>query len=143
MHCPHGIWIDTRRNEPRIYVADRANVRLQTFTLEGKHLGFINGMFRAPCCFYEHAGDMVIPDLYGRVTILDENDRLITHLGDSAVFDPPGTLKERIPDWPNLPRERQEAGRFIAPHGACVDSHGDIYVGEWVIGGRLTKLVRV
>jgi DNA-binding beta-propeller fold protein YncE len=142
MQCPHGIWIDTRRNEPRVYVADRANVRIQIFTLDGEHGGFVEGMFRAPCCFYEHKGDLVVPDLYGRVTILDENDRLITHLGDSPAFELPGSPKEKIPDWPNIPRERQKAGEFISPHGACVDSHGDIYVGEWVIDGRLTKLVR-
>jgi DNA-binding beta-propeller fold protein YncE len=143
MSCPHGIWIDTRQSEPRVYVADRANLRIQIFSLEGKHLGFVEGMLRRPCCFYEHKGDMIIPDLYGRVTILDKNDQLIMHLGDSAPFDLPGTPNEHIPDWPNLPRERQSPGQFIAPHAACVDSRGDIYVGEWVLGGRLTKLVKV
>lgn len=143
MSCPHGIWIDTRGAEPLVYVADRANVRIQKFTLDGKHVGFVQGMFRHPCCFYEHNGEMVMPDLYGRVTILDKNDRLITHLGDSEPFDRPGLPKENIPGWPNFPRESQKAGQFISPHAACVDSHGDIYVGEWVIGGRLTKLVRV
>jgi len=36
---PHGIWIDNRPGrQPSIIVADRANKRLQWFTLEGKHL---------------------------------------------------------------------------------------------------------
>jgi NHL repeat len=24
----------------------------------------------------------------------------------------------------------EEPGQFLGPHGVCVDSHGDIYVGE-------------
>jgi len=42
--CSHGIWIDTRGAEPIVVVADRSNARLHTFTLHGKHVGFI----RAP-----------------------------------------------------------------------------------------------
>ena len=43
MQTPHGIWLDDRPGrEPSLVVADRANARLQYFTLDGKHLGFVN-----------------------------------------------------------------------------------------------------
>jgi hypothetical protein len=35
---PHGIWVDTRGSTPAVLVADRANHRLQWFTLDGKYL---------------------------------------------------------------------------------------------------------
>ena len=38
--CPHGLWVDARKGEPTLLVADRGNHRLQRFTLDGKHLGF-------------------------------------------------------------------------------------------------------
>ena len=41
MKTPHGLWLDNRPGrEPSLVVADRANARLQYFTLDGKHLGY-------------------------------------------------------------------------------------------------------
>jgi hypothetical protein len=79
-------------------------------------------------------GDTVIvPDLQARVTVLDGDNNLLAQLGDTPdIWDTPG--------WPNLPAEKFQPGHFSSPHGACADSHGDIYVAEWVSTGRLTKL---
>ncbi|MBV8817940.1 MAG: hypothetical protein JO022_06260, partial [Acidobacteriaceae bacterium] len=41
LDCPHGITVDTRGAEPVLTVADRANNRIQRFTLEGKHIDFV------------------------------------------------------------------------------------------------------
>jgi hypothetical protein len=139
---PHGIWIDTRGKEPQVYVADRNNRRIQIFTLDGKHVGFVQGMLRFPCCFYQYRDEMVIPDLFGRVTILDKDNKLITHLGDTDKFNRPGWPGEYLPGYPNIPQDQRKPGEFISPHAACVDSHGDIYVVEWVSDGRVTKLVK-
>ena len=35
-NCPHGIFNDRRRDLPELYVADRANSRIQVFDLEGR-----------------------------------------------------------------------------------------------------------
>jgi hypothetical protein len=139
MNCPHGIWIDTRGKEPRIVVADRANVRLQYFTLDGKHDHFVTENLRHPCHFRIRGSDLLIPDLHGRVTIFDKDNKLITHLG----LD--GDAKEwKQPEgYPNVPPEQRVAGRFIAPHDACWDAKGNLYVVEWVPQGRVTKLRRV
>jgi hypothetical protein len=131
---PHGIWMDTRGAQPVLVVADRGNNRLQRFTLDGTHIDFVPG-FRMPCHFDEHQGTVVIPDLRGRVTLIDRNNQIITHLGDSNVTANNPLRTE--------PRESFIAGQFICPHGACFDREGNIFVVEWVEVGRVTKLRRV
>ncbi len=134
---PHGIWVDTRAAgaAPVVVVADRRNNRLQRFTLDGRHIDFVPG-FRLPCHFNERDGMVVVPDLHGRVTLLDRRNAIVAHLGDSGA-----------PDWNNPlrrePREKFIAGQFICPHGACFDHDGNIYVVEWVEVGRVTKLRKV
>ena len=136
MDSPHGIWIDTRGSTPLVYVADRENNRIQIFTTDGEHVRFVTNDIDYPCCFYESENEIYIPDLHSRITILDKNDELITHLGE----DQTAWKKE---GWPRRPMSEHKIGSFISPHGLCVDSHRDIYVAEWVPSGRLTKLIRV
>lgn len=132
---PHGIWIDRRGTAPLVVVADRRNNRLQRFSLDGKHVDFVPG-FRLPCHFDEHKGMVVVPDLHGRVTLMDKANAIVAHLGDS-----------QDPEWNNPlrrePREKFIPGRFICPHGACFDRDGNIFVVEWVEVGRVTKLRKV
>jgi hypothetical protein len=133
---PHGIWMDLRTGSPILTVADRRNARLQRFTLDGKHIDFVSG-FRLPCHFHELNGNVVIPDLQGRVTLIDKNNQIIEHLGDSNAptgVDPLRTQKTR---------ENFIPGKFIQPHGACFDHNGNIFVVEWVEIGRVTKLRKV
>ena len=131
---PHGNWIDTRGQTPVLVVADRRNNRLQRFTLDGTHIDFIPG-FRLPCHFAEHNGLVVVPDLDGRVTLMDKSNALVAQLGDS---NPQGKYPLR-----SQPRDSFIPGRFICPHGACFDRDGNIFVVEWVEVGRVTKLRRV
>lgn len=132
---PHGIWIDTRQAEPRVLVADRMNHRLQYFTLDGKYLSLVDKDVMLPCHFHQRGGDLLIPDLWGRVTIFDKDDRLAVHLGEN-----PGI--EKTPGWPNLPHAQRLPGKFISPHMAIWDREGNIFVVEWVEDGRVTKLER-
>ncbi len=132
---PHGLWVDARGARPVLVVADRRNNRLQRFSLDGAHIDFIPG-FRLPCHFDERQGMVVVPDLHGRVTLLDANNQIVEHLGDSNA-----------PEWNNplrtRPRDAFIPGQFICPHGACFDHDGNIFVVEWVEVGRVTKLRRV
>jgi hypothetical protein len=132
---PHGIWVDTRGATPLVVVADRRNNRLQRFSLEGQHVDFITG-FRLPCHFNEHAGNVVVPDLHGRVTVLDRANTIKVHLGDSNHENWNNPLRRE-------PREKFIPGQFICPHGACFDRQGNIFVVEWVEVGRVTKLRKV
>jgi hypothetical protein len=34
-------------------------------------------------------------------------------------------------------------GDFNSPHAACFAPNGDIYVVEWVLGGRITRLEKM
>jgi len=135
LNSPHGVWVDTRGAEPLLLVADRGNHRIQIFDLDGNHLSFVTDEQNMPCCFFQHGDEIVIPDLFGRVTILDNDNKLITHLGyNEGVWTWAG--------YPNIPHEKREPGKFISPHAVTVDDNGDIYVVEWVSDGRVTKLVK-
>ncbi len=132
---PHGIWVDARSSTPVLVVADRRNNRLQRFTLDGQHIDFVPG-FRLPCHFDERKGMVVVPDLQGRVTLMDSRNQIVEHLGDSNATDGNNPLRTR-------PRDAFIPGQFICPHGACFDHDGNIFVVEWVEVGRVTKLRRV
>lgn len=131
MSCPHGLMIDTRSGTPRLVVADRANRRLQYFDLDGRSQGFVTEELRLPCHFHERGGVLLIPDLEARVTLFDQNNKLIVHLGDGTNM----ALRDK-------PRDQFIPGKFIAPHSAIFDRDGNIFVVEWVEVGRVTKLRR-
>jgi hypothetical protein len=133
--------LDTRGPEPVLLVADRTNRRLQTFSLDGRSLGLSGqGEVKLPCHFDIHREKsgrrlLLVPDLEARVSLLDENNKAIVHLGD----DPSGK-------WGELRKKAREEfipGKFICPHSACFDKDGNIFVVEWVEVGRVTKLRRV
>jgi hypothetical protein len=131
--CPHGLMVDLRGKQPVLVVADRANRRLQNFTLDGQHLNFVTNEMHAPCHFHTRGEVMVVPDLESRVTLLDKNNQLIAHLGQGPGYQGVRTLT----------RDRFVPGQFVAPHSACFDSAGNIFVVEWVNVGRVTKLRRL
>ena len=135
MNCAHGIWVDTRGQTPKVVVADRENHRLQFFSLDGQHIGFANDELRRPCHFDQRGQNLLVPDLAGRVSIFDWNNKLVTHLGDNP--DPNKRAN------PNVPIEARVPGEFCSPHAATWDHEGNIYVVEWLKPGRVTKLQRV
>jgi hypothetical protein len=139
---PHSIWVDVRKSEPELYVADRSNRRVQVYDLEGKYKRvFGEDFLTSPSGFAVDGDHLIIGELRARVTIVDENDRLICHLGgNDAVCSVDG--------WPNvknaagIPTRTHllEPGKFNSPHGIAADAAGNIYVSEWLIGGRSIKL---
>lgn len=138
---PHGIWLDNRPGrEVAVVVADRANARLQYFSLEGKFQKIVSGV-SFPAHFDIRGSELLIPDLHARLTIMNAQNEVVTHLGyDEAwtkqVLDGGKMTMRTKPElWP--------AGRFIHPHDACFDADGNIYVVEWVPTGRVTKLRKV
>ena len=143
--CPHGIYIDRRKSEPELYVADRANGRVQVYDLEGgfKRV-FGTDFLTTPSAFVTHGSLMVIAELRARLTITDLSDNLVTYLGQNEQVC-------EVEGWPNntgdqgqiVPTSLLETGKFNSPHGLAVDADGNLYVAEWLIGGRVTKLNQV
>ncbi len=121
----HGVWINTLQHpEPEVYIADRANGRIEIYSLalDYKRTA-LAGEVRNPCCLYQHQDKLYIPDLASRVTIMDAKDQLVAHLGDG---------KDQ--------KDNQTNPAFFAkPHAMCVDSRGDLYVIEWIPTGRPRK----
>ena len=87
---------------------------------------------------------LVVGELRARLAVLDEHDALVGYLGENeAVCNEPG--------WPNakdasgglVRTPRLEPGKLNSPHGLAADPTGNLYVAEWLIGGRYTKLARV
>lgn len=139
MKTPHGIWLDNRPGrDVSIVVADRANARLQYFSLEGKHLGFVQDLL-FPAHFDIRGEVLMIPDLHARITLLDKDNKVITHLGDDEEW-----RKEVLKGFA-VRREpkRWKPGKFVHPHDACFDKDGNIYVVEWVDTGRVSFLKKV
>jgi len=128
--CPHGLMVDERGAQPILVVADRANNRLQNFTLAGQHLNFVTDNVLEPCHFHTHGKLMVVPDLHARVTLLDEKFQLVAQLGEGPGYKGLRTLT----------RDHFTPGQFVAPHSAYFDHAGNIFVVEWVEVGRVTKL---
>lgn len=136
---PHGQWLDDRDGIPKLVVADRANARLQWFDVDGTHLRTLAG-FLFPADIDSRGDLLLVPDLHARVTILDKDNQVVVHLGDDEqwrgrVLDKKESMRTSPDKW--LP------GRFVHPHDACFDAEGNIFVTEWVRGGRVTKLVKV
>ena len=139
---PHGIWLDNRPGrDPSVIVADRANARLQYFSLDGQPQPdkMITGMVSFPAHFDTRGKELLVADLHARVTILDKDNKLITHLG----YDPEWTKQALEGFQMRQHPERWEAGRFVHPHDACYDKQGNIYVVEWVAAGRVSFLKHV
>ena len=85
-NTPHAIIVDARGKEPLVLVTDRAQHRLQWFTLDGAHVRTLPGdgdLLRLPATLHIRGTDLVVGDLSGRVTILDRHHKLVTHLGDN------------------------------------------------------------
>ncbi len=135
LDCPHGITVDLRGPKPLLLIADRGNARLQYLTLEGKHVSFVSGT-KMPCHFSERHGEFVIPDLGARVTLMNRENQVITHLGDDSAANTWGELRKQS-------RDHFIPGKFVCPHGACFDHKGNIFVVEWVEVGRVSKLRKV
>lgn len=138
-NLPHGIALDDRPGRtPSVVVCDRANKRLQWFTLEGKHLKTLDG-FILPANIDVRGDLLLVPDLSARVTLVGKDDTILTHLGEDPAW------REQVTSQKNAMRKDEsgaswQSGKFLHPHDACFDAAGNIFVAEWVHTGRITKL---
>jgi len=139
MKTPHGLWLDNRPGrEASLVVADRANARLQYFTLDGKHQSFVKEV-SFPAHFDIRGEVLLVPDLHARVSLFDKDNSVLVHLG----YDPEWTKQVLDGFKIRTQPDRWPAGKFIHPHDACFDKDGNIFVTEWVATGRVSLLRHV
>ena len=140
--CPHGIIIDRRNPVPELYIADRVNKRVQVFDLDGIFLrSFGEDFLSTPSGFAIHGDTLIIAELKGRLTFTNLKDEFLGYLF-------PNEGVENRPGWPNAMNEEGEITKnvdfpkhkFNSPHEVVTDTKGNIYITEWLIGGRITKL---
>ena len=146
--CPHAVFIDRRGGKtPELYVADRENRRVQVFDLDGQYLRtFGNSFLNSPSGFAVSEDFLVIAELYSRVAVVDAEDAFVGYVGAGDSARNGAGWPER-PGWPNalgsggrVERAHPPAAdEFNSPHSLAVDADGNLYVSEWLIGGRYTK----
>ncbi|MEZ6067897.1 MAG: twin-arginine translocation signal domain-containing protein [Planctomycetaceae bacterium] len=170
MQTPHGQWLDDRPGrEPMLVIADRANSRLQYFTLDGKPVSVIQGVLsqkEAPppteadlekrmAAYTDFPAEGCLPisfpadvDTQGELMLVpDLHARVLIFDGKNQLVGNLGydgawtaeVLKMQIRGNPATWVD----GKFVHPHDACFDKDGNIFVTEWVEAGRVTFLKRV
>lgn len=133
-NCPHSLFFDYRKAEPELYIADRGNKRFQVYDITGKFKrSFGKDILECPCGGAIKDDLLYIPELCARLAVLDKNDNLLFYLGQNEQTC-------SIPGWPDHPKELLEKGKYNSPHYLALDKRNNIFVAEWILGGRITKL---
>jgi hypothetical protein len=170
MSTPHGHWLDDRPGrEPMIVVADRANARLQYFTLDGQPVSCLQGVLCTPEKFDPTDADLAAAmakygnfpaepqlalsfpaaaDTQGEFLLIpDLHARVLIFDGKNQLVANLGHdaawTGEVVKRQVRLDPTKWPNGKFVHPHDACSDKDGNIFVVEWVEAGRVTFLKRV
>lgn len=134
----HGMTLDTRYDPPRLLICDRNHQpkgRLLHYDLEGKYLEEVITGLGMPTAVAIQGDYVSVPDLHGRLVILDKSNTIMAVLGHNS--DPKTRANYKVP------QERWKEGVFCGTHGSCWDDAGNLYVQDWNVSGRIMKLVRV
>ncbi|MCA9097628.1 MAG: 6-bladed beta-propeller [Planctomycetaceae bacterium] len=134
----HGMTLDTRYDPPRLLICDRNHQpkgRLLHYSLEGEYLEEVVTGLGMPTAVAIQGDYVSVPDLHGRLVILDKSNTIIAVLGHNS--DPATRVNH------NVPQDKWIEGIFSGTHGSYWDKEGNLYVQDWNISGRIMKLVRV
>ncbi|MFN0019864.1 MAG: hypothetical protein ACKVP0_16530 [Pirellulaceae bacterium] len=134
----HGMTLDTRYTPPRLLICDRNHApkgRLLHYDLEGNYIDEVVTGLGMPTSAAVQGDCVSVPDLHGRVVILNKNNTIVAVLGNNP--DPAKGASY------NIPQDQWVEGAFSGTHGSYWDKDGNLYVQDWNVSGRLMKLVRV
>jgi hypothetical protein len=138
LNTAHGMTLDTRYAPPRLLICDRNHEpkgRLLHYDLDGNFIAEVVTGLGMPASVSVQGDYVSVPDLHGRLVILDKSNTIIAVLGHNA--DP--TKRVNF----NVPQEQWIEGVFSGTHGSSWDKAGNLYVQDWNVSGRIMKLVRV
>jgi hypothetical protein len=134
----HGMTLDTRYNPPRLLICDRNHQpkgRLLHYDLDGKFIEEVVTGLGMPTSAAVQGDYVSVPDLHGRLVILDKTNTIMAVLGHNPDRAKGGSY--------NIPQDRWVEGIFSGTHGSSWDKDGNLYVQDWNVAGRIMKLVRV
>lgn len=134
----HGMTLDTRYEPPRLLISDRNHApkgRLLHYDLDGNFIAEVVTGLGMPTSTAIQGDYVSVPDLHGRLVILDKSNTIIAVLGHNS--DPAKRMNF------NVPQEQWIEGVFSGTHGSYWDKDGNLYVQDWNVSGRIMKLVRV
>jgi hypothetical protein len=134
----HGMTLDTRYDPPRLLICDRNHApkgRLLHYDLDGQFLEEVVTGLGMPTSAVVQGDYVSVPDLHGRLVILDKTNTIMAVLGHN-----PDPAKGRNY---NIPQDQWVEGIFSGTHGSSWDKEGNLYVQDWNVAGRIMKLVRV
>jgi len=134
----HGMTLDTRYDPARLLICDRNHQpkgRLLHYSLDGEFIEEVVTGLGMPTSVSIQGDYVSVPDLHGRLVILDKNNTIISVVGNNP--DP-----EKGSSF-NIPQSEWVEGAFSGTHGSYWDQDGNLYVQDWNVSGRIMKLVRV
>ncbi|WP_435020466.1 6-bladed beta-propeller [Tundrisphaera sp. TA3] len=134
----HGMTLDTRYTPPRLLICDRNHQpkgRLLHYDLDGQFIEEVVTGLGMPTSALVQGDFVSVPDLHGRLVILDKTNTIISVLGNN-----PDPAKGRNY---NIPQKDWVEGCFSGTHGSAWDKDGNLYVQDWNMSGRIMKLQRV
>jgi peptidylamidoglycolate lyase len=130
--CVHGIAIDDRNpDQITLLITSRNHSMIKRFSLTGAYLNSIllSGSFvcrpvikdkNIYAAVFRSGNNMNFGS--GYITILDENDQVISTPGGTSPIYKYGLLQTQ---------QQATTPTFIHPHDVCIDEKGDIYVPQW------------
>lgn len=137
--CPHGILLRTDQGRFEIYVADRTNRRIVILDRNGMGWRVLGaGNLDSPSSLVLVGDRLYVTELFGGVVRFDGGAL-------TGVLERGRPRSNEDEAWPN---RRTPAGLdgpvvgpefFNSPHGITADDEW-LYVTEWFIGGRLSRL---
>jgi hypothetical protein len=121
---PHSICVAP---DGRVLVGDRENDRIQFFTGDGEYLDQWTHVQRPTDIFIDRDGLVYVTSLRWNVGERSFRNGPIRYNlpGHISILGLDGSVLLR---W--VSADGCAPGNFFVPHAACVDSHGDLYVGE-------------
>ena len=129
----HKLAMDTRFQPVRIIACDRANNRVVHLSLNGDFLGVVAKDLLLPAAVTISGDYAIIGELKGQVSVLDKAGAVVARLGTNTG-EGVGSNQLKPEFW--------KPGLVLSPHGVAVNDHGDLFVSEFNLFGRVHRFNR-